>query len=430
MTDIDRALTAFLVDDSAHRVAPHLDEVLAATQRTRQRAWWSSPGRWLPVDLTIERRLVPAPRWRPIAVVLALLLLLAVVLGVAGTRRSAPGPFVGLAQNGTIAFIDGGHLKLADATGGNVRDFRAVPDDATSLAFSPDGTRLSYRLPGPAGTIHIVRPDGSGEVVLPAPLREPQPGDVAWSFDASSIAYLKDVDGVTRLAVVRADGSDDHLVFPTYGSDEQPSALGWSPDSRLLSFVSTHAANGSLYLVHPDGTGLQRVPVDDIHPDMGPITWAPDAAHQRIAFVVGDNSTTPSGVRVYDVAAQKHTWIGEGFWPTWSPDGTSVACECGPGGVVAISIESALAGAPQLRRLQPDATEPEAHYCQDGPSVSGRAICSPAHWSPDARWVAGMDVLAHDLVLVSTDGLLSHAAIHLDNETDPGLPIAWQPLRG
>ena len=35
----------------------------------------------------------------------------------------------------------------------------------------------------------------------------------------------------------------------------------------------------------------------------------------------------------------------------------------------------------------------------------------------------------HYLVLVSTDGLLSHVAIHLDSETDPGLPIAWQPLR-
>jgi len=40
-----------------------------------------------------------------------------------------------------------------------------------------------------------------------------------------------------------------------------------------------------------------------------------------------------------------------------------------------------------------------------------------------------MDVLGHDLVLVSTDGLLAHIAIHLDDQTDPGLPIAWQPLR-
>src|SRR5215510_9433537 len=129
MTDIDRTLTAFFVDDSAHRVAPHLEEVLAVTQRTRQRSWWSSPGRWLPVDLTIERRLVPAPRWRSFAVVLALLVLLALVVAVAGTRRSSPGPFVGLAPNGLIAFIDGGHLKLADADGGHVREFRAVPWD-------------------------------------------------------------------------------------------------------------------------------------------------------------------------------------------------------------------------------------------------------------------------------------------------------------
>src|SRR6185436_14018483 len=266
MTDIDRTLTAFFIDDSAHRVAPHLDEVLAATERTRQRPWWSSPGRWLPVDLTIERRLVPAARWRPVALVLALLLLLAIVLGIAGTRRNAPGPFVGLARNGIIAFIDGGHLKLADADGRNVRAFRAVPNDATSLAFSPDGTRLSYRLPGTTGTIHVVRPDGSGEVVIPAPLRDPQPGDVAWSFDASSIAYLKDVDGVTRLAVARTDGSDVDLVFPTFGPDEQPSALGWSPDSMLISFVSTHGAKTGLFVVHPDGSGLQRIPVDLIHP--------------------------------------------------------------------------------------------------------------------------------------------------------------------
>jgi len=258
---------------------------------------------------------------------------------------------------------------------------------------------------------------------------ETRPGDVAWSFDASSIAYLKDVDGVTRLAVARTDGSDVDLVFPTFGPDEQPSALGWSPDSMLISFVSTHGAKTGLFVVHPDGSGLQRIPVDLIHPDMGPITWAPDATQQRIAFVVGDNASAPSVVRAYDLLTQKHTWIGEGFWPTWSPDGAAVACECGPGGIVSISFQSALAGAPEPRRLQPDPTEPDATYCQEGPSVSGRAICSAAQWSPDGRWIAGSDVLMHDLVLVSTDGLLSHVAIHLDSETGPGLPIAWQPLR-
>jgi len=428
MTDIDRTLTAFFGEDSAHRVAPHLDEVLAVTQRTRQRPWWSSPGRWLNMDLTIERRLVPAPRWRAIAVVLALLLLIAVVLGLAATRRP-PGPFVGLATNGLIAFIDDGNLKFADADGRNVRVFRALPGGGTSLSFSPDGTRVSYRVPGRDGGIHIVRPDGSGEVVIPAPLAEPRPGDVAWSFDASSIAFLEDVDGVTRLAVTRADRSDPHLVFTTAGADEQPSALGWSPDATFISFVSTHAGTDSLYLVHPDGTGLERVPVDDIHAGMGPITWAPDAAHQRIAFVVGDNTLLPSTVEVYDVTTKTDTRIGQGFWPTWSPDGTSIACWCRFGGATVTSMESALAGVPQPKPLQPVPAE-DAASCLDETGVSGRALCSPPTWSPDARWVAGPDVLMHDLVILSTDPDGTPVVIHLNEKVDPYLPIAWQPLRG
>jgi hypothetical protein len=431
MTDIDRTLTAFFVDDSAHRVAPHLDEVLAVTQRTRQRPWWSSPKRWLPVDLTIERRLVPASRWRPIAVVLALLLLLAVVLGVAGMRRSAPGPFVGLARNGLIAFIDWPNLKVANADGTHVRVFRSgLPDPTTSLAFSPDGTRLSYRTLGGDGAIHIVRPDGSGEVTIPAPLREPQPGDVAWSFDAASVAYLREVDGVTRIFVAPADGSTDgKLLFATSKPDEQPSALGWSPDGTLISFFSMRPTGSGLFLAHPDGSGVHRLQVEDVDPEMGPISWAPDAVHQRIALVVGDNSVTPAAVKMYDVATDKASWLGPGFWPTWSPDGTSIACWCRYGGATSTTVASILAGAPDLKALQPVPTE-NADSCQTETSVSGRALCSPAHWSPDAHWAAGPDVLMHDLVLVSADPTGSPVIIHLDNEADPSLQIAWQPLRG
>lgn len=424
-----RAVETYLDDRAGGSTPRYLEDALAQTTGVRQRPWWSSPERWLPMDITFQRVVPATPGWRVLATAVALVALLVIILGIGGGTHP-PRPFVGLATNGPIAFIDGSTLKLADPDGTNVRPFiTGLAPGTGSLAWSPDGTRLSYRIPGSDGSIRVVRADSTGEVVIQAPLRDIVPGDVAWSWDATRIAFLMDVDDAPRIAVARADGSESHLLFAGRGSDTDPVALGWSPDGSLLSYVADDPGGGgrSLYLVQPDGSGLRRVPVERIDPGMGPVGWAPAIDQKRIAFVVGDNSVAPSVVRVYDATTQHSTFVGNGFWPTWSPDGSQLAWwNDGP---AVIAIDAALAGDHRPVWLQPDPTEPGAQYCQDGPSVSGRAICAPARWSPDGRWVAGPDVLFHQLVVISaTDRTMPAVVIPLDEETDVGLPIAWRAI--
>src|SRR5207342_2665865 len=56
-------LSAWLHEEAGHRVPDHLSEVLVQTAATRQRKWWTSPERWLPVDTATDMRgRIAAPR--------------------------------------------------------------------------------------------------------------------------------------------------------------------------------------------------------------------------------------------------------------------------------------------------------------------------------------------------------------------------------
>ena len=62
-----RDLSRWLHEDAEHRVSDHLGEVLVRTAATRQRPWWSSPERWLPMDSVAVRRPF---NLRPVAIML------------------------------------------------------------------------------------------------------------------------------------------------------------------------------------------------------------------------------------------------------------------------------------------------------------------------------------------------------------------------
>ena len=79
-----RDLSRWLQEEGEHRVPDHLAEVLVQTVATRQRRWWSSPERWLPMQSTL--RLAPVPRVAGLIVVLALVI--AAIVAIAGRVRS------------------------------------------------------------------------------------------------------------------------------------------------------------------------------------------------------------------------------------------------------------------------------------------------------------------------------------------------------
>ena len=116
------------------------------------------------------------------------------------------------------------------------------------------------------------------------------------------------------------NGDDGIDVDAQGGAGTTPT---WSPDSRLIAFVSTPASGGlpqgpGLYVAAPDGSGLRLIGPGE-HPD-----WAPDG--QRIVFAMrgadpGVWTVRPDGTGLTKIAPSS----SRPDHPTWSPDGQTIA---------------------------------------------------------------------------------------------------------
>ena len=205
--DFERQLSEWLREDSARRVPDHLGEVLVHTVATRQRAWWSSPRRWLPIDVTTPRApLIPSGSWRPILLVVAVLVLVAtlVVLAVGSPRRLPP-PF-GLARNGLVVASSNGDIVSVDPRTGATSPLITDPAFDFGPTFSRDGTKFVFLHSVASGQVLIVAdPDGGHpRAIIP---RVDGIDWLDWSPDGQQIAFLTAVSGRGEINVVNVDGS-------------------------------------------------------------------------------------------------------------------------------------------------------------------------------------------------------------------------------
>jgi TolB protein len=224
--------------------------------------------------------------------------------------------------------VDRFQVHVIRANGRDERTLTAGPYDVMPT-WSPDSRRLAFvRLViGDAVTISTIY-----EVTLSGQTSELVAGDAdvspAWSPDGRQLAFTRLVGTRPQLFVADASGSG---VRPIGIAGAQPA---WSPDSRRLAFVSYAdangrtcvggqcAANGEIYVVGADGSGLRRVTTskaDDAHP-----TWSPDG--RRVAFSSGYevNGHAPwlmvapaSGGR-----SKRLTRLSGIHDPAWSPAGS------------------------------------------------------------------------------------------------------------
>jgi len=331
--DFERQLGAWLREDSAGRVPGHLAEVLVRTVATRQRRWWSSPRRWLPIDLTAPRAPWMAPRTlRTIVFLAAVALLVAALIALAvGSRRTLPPPF-GLARNGTfVTGIDGDLFIVNPTTGAKTALIKDSPDDYDfGPGFSRDGTKLSYlrTVLGNGLELVVADPDGShARAVSPAVDGLDQ---ADWSPDGTRIVFLSRVIGRGQINVVNADGTGLrtlYLDFPANGVMWLPregSAILFRRDHQI-----DHDPPPAIVTVRPDGSDVEvlstRPAVDDN--DYQDITASPDGIHLayredglenhfRIHIfdrLTGDDRVLPEPA---DATGQTS--------PGFSPDGTKV----------------------------------------------------------------------------------------------------------
>jgi Tol biopolymer transport system component len=269
--DFDRLMTAWL-DETAGAGAPdYLDETLEGISRLKQRPAWMSPGRWLPMQLTMPRTALP----RAVPTLLLTLLLIAALVAAAfivgSQQRRLPAP-IGPAANGVFVFDSEGDIVITNARGTDPRPLTGPNAFDFGPAVAPDGTRIAF-----------------------------------WSRSGST--------NVVDLVMIGADGSGPQVVVSGVTPDERKFPPIWSPDSRMLAFVTS---GGVLERVRADGTERLRVGSDDRERRWP--RWSPDGT--RLAYVVGDSSGGVVHVSAADGSRESRVGSGRGGLAEWSPDGT------------------------------------------------------------------------------------------------------------
>lgn len=192
------------------------------------------------------------------------------------------------------------------------------------LQWSPDGKTLLFTRIYQGKMALWIMPAAGGEMKRLLPEHKEPHFDGHFSHDGKRIIYVYDqlqgTDGKLRINVCAADGSDDKTFIPHKGLEESPR---WSPDGKLVLWVSTRNKNPDLYTVDADGKNEQRLtsdPATDFHP-----AWSPDG--KQIAFSSGRSGRQKIHRMNADGSGTKRLTDGEFLdaWPAWRPDGKQIA---------------------------------------------------------------------------------------------------------
>ena len=370
---------------------------------------------------TTFRGRIPASRTLLLlGVLLALFLAVAGTVVLTGAFRSST-PTFGLATNGRILIADGAELRSYAADGTDPRVVLSLPNGAAGISISPDGTRLAFATATEPESIQILRVSGGQPISIPLPAGTRAGDQISWSPAGDQIVFPTVAGTTEALYTARVDGSPATQL----GAGIIPSVglwwPAWSPDGKTIAFLTDEdgAGNGALNVIHPDGTGFQRLTTPTVSVgEAGGNIWSPEPGTQRLLYVGVGNT-----VRLHDFLAGTDTSLVGGFWPSWSPDGTKFAFW--GDGMLITSTDDAIHGVARQTRVFPAFQD----ACQVHPDLAGKVYCSQAAWSPDGSRLIAPDIAGTSVLSLLADGDGSPIVIPLDtNVLDKGNPVAWVPI--
>ncbi len=165
------------------------------------------------------------------------------------------------------------------ADGSNPERVTSTSYDESEFGISPDGTRFVVHT---ERGIQVYTIDGSPESYVAASGSDGEPD---WAPDGTKIVFIREGNVWTRNVDLTG------LTQLTTG-DYYEWTPRWSPDGTRVVFSSNRLGPRQLWLIAPDGTGLQRVMSDAAEPssvgDDDP-AWSPDSS--KVAFVRDDGQS-------------------------------------------------------------------------------------------------------------------------------------------
>jgi Tol biopolymer transport system component len=197
-------------------------------------------------------------------------------------------------------------------------------------AWSPDRTRILYRVEGPEGApidlkrdgTWMVNVDGGGDHSVTA-ISGLAGGGVSqpWSPDGNRILMAASKGGPTQIWVMRSNGTEAKALTP---DDYEAQYPAWSPDGSRIAFAVSKDDAFRIYVMKADGSDPK--PITDGPMDNWP-SWSPDGAHIVFGRGGGLAQMRADGSEIKDLVPEE---IG-GVPATWAP-GSLVAFNCSLGG--------------------------------------------------------------------------------------------------
>ena len=209
-------------------------------------------------------------------------------------------------------------------------------------------------------------------------------GDVTWSPDGRSFAFVSNRDGHREIYIMNMKCMRSYIVLGMVLLLSSGLLIhgGWAAEWDILSFVSEKGEDSPIILMNTDGEILQKLATDPGKPSN--FTWSPNGRSIVYDSWHGGNFD----IYVMDVEANTHRQLtidgGRDQLPAWSPNGKWIA------------FVSDRAGGESVYRMDVNG--------ENVKRLTNKKDCHRPAWSPDSQSIAFVADAEHTLFLMDAGG--------------------------